>query len=522
MKKRIKIYYGYKKFKEKTFNYIPLRFIFATLITTLEVIAIIALVINLCIYIPYFSWVVVASVLITEIRIIASDDNPDYKIPWMFFVLTLPVIGLMLFIIFASRKLKPKFVRKLSVVKEKTYINNNIKVLEDIEKKDIYASNQARNICNIADTNVFKNAKLKYFSSGEQYFLNLVEDLKNASKFIYMEYFIIEEGKFWNTILDILVAKVKEGVDVKVIFDDIGCMQTLPGNYAKKLCKLGIEATTFSRLKGQADSEFNNRNHRKITVIDGYIGYTGGINLADEYINEYQRFGHWKDTGIRIEGEAVWEYTRLFLIDFVLNVKKVSEITYEIYPHVNNIKEKGFVVPFGDGPKPLYDHQIGKIVIQNMLASATKYAYMTSPYLIIDNDLCLSIENAALRGVDVKIIVPGIPDKKLVNDMTKSYYKRLMNAGVKIYEYKPGFIHAKTYIVDDKYAMVGTINLDYRSLVHHFENAIWIYDCECIKDIKKDVEETLEKSVKVLPSMLKTKLRNRIFRALVRVFAPLL
>ncbi len=157
-----------------------------------------------------------------------------------------------------------------------------------------------------------------------------------------------------------------------------------------------------------------------------------------------------------------------------------------------------------------------------MLASATKYAYMTSPYLIIDNDLCLSIENAALRGVDVKIIVPGIPDKKLVNDMTKSYYKRLMNAGVKIYEYKPGFIHAKTYIVDDKYAMVGTINLDYRSLVHHFENAIWIYDCECIKDIKKDVEETLEKSVKVLPSMLKTKLRNRIFRALVRVFAPLL
>ena len=337
-----------------------------------------------------------------------------------------------------------------------------------------------------------------------------------------MEYFIIEEGKFWNTILEILVAKVKEGVDVKVIFDDIGCMQTLPGNYAKKLCKLGIEATTFSRLKGQADSEFNNRNHRKITVIDGYIGYTGGINLADEYINEYQRFGHWKDTGIRIEGEAVWEYTRLFLIDFVLNVKKVSEITYEIYPHVNNIKEKGFVVPFGDGPKPLYDHQIGKIVIQNMLASATKYAYMTSPYLIIDNDLCLSIENAALRGVDVKIIVPGIPDKKLVNDMTKSYYKRLMNAGVKIYEYKPGFIHAKTYIVDDKYAMVGTINLDYRSLVHHFENAIWIYDCECIKDIKKDVEETLEKSVKVLPSMLKTKLRNRIFRALVRVFAPLL
>ena len=349
----------------------------------------------------------------------------------------------------------------------------------------------------------------------------MLEDLKKANKFIFLEYFIIEEGKFWDSILEVLKEKARLGLDVKVTFDDIGCMSTLPGDYAKQLKKFGIEAIPFSRMKGQADNEFNNRNHRKIVVIDGVIGYTGGINIADEYINEIERFGHWKDVGIRLEGEAVREFTKLFLIDFGINLKTPLNVPSDLYP-ICSIKEKGYVVPFGDGPKPLYERRVGKTIIQSILATATKYVYITTPYLIIDNELCVSIENAALRGVDVRIIVPHIPDKKIVFNMTRSFYKRFLDANVKIYEYEPGFIHAKTYIADDKYAIIGTINLDYRSLVHHFENGVWLYDCDCIRDLKNDIDSTLSKSIQITSKMIKTNIFNRIFRALVRIFAPML
>lgn len=299
-------------------------------------------------------------------------------------------------------------------------------------------------------------------------------------------------------------------------------MMTLPGDYYRRLRKSGIQAVAFSRLKGNADSEFNNRSHRKIMVIDGKIGYTGGINIADEYINEIEKFGHWKDTGIRLEGEAVWELTKLFLVDFGINMKKLPKEREDLYPEQPSIKEEGYIIPFGDGPSPIYRHRIGKSVIKNMLSGAIGYAWMTTPYLIIDNDLCSSIENAALRGVDVRIMVPHIPDKKLIFGMTKSYYSRLMEAGVKIYEYEPGFIHAKSYLVDDSYAMIGTINLDYRSLVHHFENGVWMYQCQAIKMLKKDMEDTLTRCMEVNKTMLKTTLIQRLIRAIVRIVSPLL
>lgn len=521
MKKTIKVSLG-NRVEERVIHYIPGRYIVAGLITLFEVLAIIGIVIALCIFVPYFYIAIYIATFACELKIIASNDNPDYKIPWMFFVLILPVVGLMLYLIFASRKLKKKYINRLKHLKNLGYKKDDSAEFDALAKQDELACSQAKMLCNIAETHLFTNTKQTYFSSGEEYFENLLIDLKKAKKFIYLEYFIIEEGVFWNSILEVLKEKVKEGVEVKVVFDDIGCMSTLPGNYSKILKKFGIEATPFSRLRGSADSEFNNRSHRKITVIDGLVGYTGGINIADEYINEIDRFGHWKDVGIKLEGEAVWELTKLFFIDFGINVKNAPEIKNELYPKTGDTKEKGFVVPFGDGPKPLYERRVGKSVIQNMLSSASKYVYITSPYLIIDNELCVSIENAALRGVDVRIVVPHIPDKKMVFNMTRSFYKRLMDAGVKIYEYKPGFIHAKTYIADDKYAMVGTINLDYRSLVHHFENGIWLYNCESIKDIKTDLLNTISKSIEVDQSMLKTSLFNRFFRALVRIFAPML
>lgn len=511
-----------KKTVQREIDYIPVRYIIAVFITLLEVFAVIGIVVALCYYIPYFYLAAWATEIFCVIRIIASDDNPDYKVPWLLFVLIIPIAGFMLYFMFYSRKLQNKYIKRLNNLKSHTYQQDDSELFSKLCEENPTAAAQAKMLCSIAETHLFTNTKQKYFPLGEDMHQCMLTDLVLAEKFIYMEYFIIEEGKFWNSILNILKKKAAVGVEVKVLYDDIGCMMTLPGDYHKTLKKYGIEATPFSRLRGNADSEFNNRSHRKIMVIDGKVGYTGGVNIADEYINEVVKFGHWKDTALRLEGEGVWELTKLFLIDFGINVRKLSESRNDLYPPQSNITEQGYVIPFGDGPHPIYKRRVGKSVIQNMLAGATRYAWMTSPYLIIDNDLCTDLENAALRGVDVKIIVPHIPDKKLIFGMTRSFYHRLMAAGVKIYEYEPGFVHAKSYLVDDAYAMIGTINLDYRSFVHHFENGVWMYKCDVTKSLKTDMADTLAKCIEVTPDMLKTNLLQRFIRAVVRIFAPML
>ena len=521
MKKKYKVRTG-KETIEREYNYIPVRYIIAVLITLFEILAIISIVVACCYYIPYFYIAAWITEIFCVIKIIASDDNPDYKVPWLLFVLILPIAGFMLYFLFYSRKLQKKFIRRLDELKRYRYERNQEKILGELECESAHASAQAKMLCSISSASVFKNTKQTYYPLGEDMWQAMLPDLEKAERFIFMEYFIIEEGTFWNSILDILKRKADEGVTVRVLYDDIGCMSTLPGDYHKQLAKFGIEAAPFSRLRGQADGEFNNRSHRKICIIDGKVGYTGGVNIADEYINEIERFGHWKDTAVRLEGEAVWELTRMFLADYGINTKKLPETKCELYPTQDEIRADGYVIPFGDGPHPLYERRVGKSVIQNMLASATKYMYMTTPYLIIDNELCQSIENAALRGVDVRIIVPHIPDKKLVFGMTRSFYHRLMKSGVKIYEYKSGFIHAKSYIADDEYAMIGTINLDYRSLVHHFENGVWMYKCASIKNIKADIDDTIAKSIEITPSMLKTGPFTRFVRSVVRIFAPML
>lgn len=506
---------------ERNVNYIPVRYIIAVLITLFEIVAIIGAVIALCYFVPYFYLAAWATQIGCVVKIISSDDNPDYKIPWLLFVLILPVAGFMLYFLFYSRKLQKKFLRRLKELKNSDYAKDDGALFEKLKLKNATAYSQAQMLCKISGGHLFSDTKQEYFPLGEDMHARLLTDLKNARSFIYMEYFIIEEGKFWNSILEVLQEKAAHGLDVRVVYDDIGCMSTLPGDYWKRLKKQGISATPFSRLKGNADSEFNNRSHRKITVIDGKIGYTGGVNIADEYINEIVRFGHWKDNGIRLEGEAVWELTRLFLFDYGINVKKLPQTSVELYPR-QDLTESGYLIPFGDGPRPIYDRRVGKSVVMNMLAGATKYAWITTPYLIIDNELCQSLENAALRGVEVKLILPHIPDKKLVFGMTRSFYPRLMSAGVEIYEYEAGFVHAKSYLVDDEYAMIGTINLDYRSLVHHFENGVWLYRTSCIKDLKADMQATLAKCIRVTDTMLKTNPLRRFFRSLVRIFAPLL
>ena len=506
---------------EREVNYIPVRFILAIVLAILETAAVIAAVMACSYYIPYFYILVWLTEIAVVIKIIASDDNPDYKIPWLMVVLLIPVAGFMMYFLFYDRKLQKRFVKRMNAMKSMGHKPDDSRLFAGLAEESLEAHNQAKMLCNISESHLYSDTKQAYFPLGEEMFARLLEDLRSAEKFIFMEYFISEEGRFWNSILEILKEKAAAGVEVKVVYDDIGCMMTLPGDYFRTLQSFGIDAAPFSALKGNADSEFNNRSHRKITVIDGRIGYTGGVNIADEYINEVVRFGHWKDVGLRLEGDAVKELTNLFLIDFGLNVRKMPEQMHDYFPEYT-VPEAGYLIPFGDGPAPIYNRRVGKSVIQNMLNQADRYMYIMSPYLIIDNELCQAIEDAALRGVTVKLILPHVPDKKIILEMARSFYKRLIDAGVEVYEYEPGFIHAKCYLADDEYAMVGTINLDYRSLVHHFENGVWMYRCQCLTAIKEDFGDTLEKCIRIDETKINWTLPQRFVRAALKVFAPML
>lgn len=421
---------------------------------------------------------------------------------------------------FYSRKLNKKQVKRIDTLTKQQIKKDDKQEFAEVSAEDEMIASQVVMLGKLSDSHIYGNTDIRYFPLGEQMFVAMVEDLKKAEKFILMEYFIIEGGLFWNTILEILKAKAASGVEVRVVYDDIGCMMTLPGNYFKRPAKFGIKAVPLAHLRGQANNEFNNRSHRKITVIDGKIGYTGGVNIADEYINHIEKHGHWKDVGIRLQGEAVNELTRLFLIDYGLNDKKVDDDFISYYGCVK-MTRRGYCIPFGDGPKPIYKRQIAKSIILNMLNQAKRYVYITTPYLIIDSELVQALENAAIRGIDVRIITPHIPDKKLVFMMTRSYYGELMKAGVKIYEYESGFVHAKTYLSDDKTAMVGTVNMDYRSLVHHFKNGVWIYNHAVLEDIKQDFLDTQDKSIQFDKSMLKENLGQKFIRAMVKVFSSL-
>lgn len=521
MKRKIRYKIDNKKFIEREVTYIPFRYILAFFITFLEVLLIIGFVFTLCYFVPYFYIAAYLTELGCVLHIISSNDSPDYKAPWLLFVLILPIVGFMLYFLFYSRKLPKKYLKRIDYLNNKSYEFNDENNFLSLKKQseDKYAVTNM--IKNIAGTHLFSNTKQKYYPLGELLFSDLLIDLKNAKKFIYMEYFIIEEGTFWNSILEVLKEKAKVGVDVRIIYDDIGCMTTLPPRYYKELSKFNILATPFYRLKGSADNEFNNRSHRKITVIDGHIGYTGGINIADEYINLKRRFGHWKDCGIRLEGPAVKELTRLFVFDYGINVKNSPTFPDKqvLYPNLE-FSSSGYLMPFGDGPNPVYKRRVAKTLIKSMIERANKFCYITTPYLIIDNDLCSSLESAALKGVDVKIILPHIPDKKIVFSLSRSYYDRLLSSGAKIYEYEKGFIHSKIYITDEE-VMIGTINLDYRSLAHHFENGVWAYNTSINSEILKDFNATIFDCIKIEKGDIKIGFIKRFLRSVIKIFAPL-
>lgn len=458
----------------------------------------------------------------TVIAIVNRSMSPESKVTWLI-VTFVPVFGPLLYLMFGERRLSKKELKQLQELNSIAFHENNGRQLHlQLQETDKSAYGIINALLHMdSNAEVYDQTDSQFFASGEEMWQQMLKDLKRAEKFIFLEYYIVEEGLMWDSMFEILEEKAAQGVEVKMLYDDIGCMVTLPGDYTVYLRSKGIDAHKFNKVIPRMTVAYNNRDHRKILVIDGQISYTGGINLADEYINHIERFGHWKDSGIRIDGPATQAFTRLFLMNWYINRGEISD--FDQYHLENQTRSgSGLCIPYGSGPKPIYQMKVGKIVYQNLINQAEDFVYITTPYLIIDYDLTEDIKNAAMRGVDVRIVTPHIPDKKLIQLVTRGAYPDLLSAGVRIFEYTPGFIHSKQMIVDDRFAAVGTINLDYRSLVHHYENAVLLYKTESIADIRKDFEEIFEQSQEIFSDTINLTWYQMMIKEVTQLFAPML
>ena len=471
----------------------------------------------------WLSALVIVSLYIgTILAIVNRNMPPESKVTWILFAVV-PVFGFLLYLMIGERRLSKKEIQQLEKMDSMKFREGNSYDLRvELKQENKSAFGIVKSLLSMDhNADVYDGTASQYFPLGEEMFEAMLDDLRSAKKFIFLEFYIIDPGLMWDRILEILVEKVQQGVEVKLLYDDIGCMATLPGDYTKRLRKMGIDAHKFNKVIPRMTVAYNNRDHRKILVVDGQVGYTGGINLADEYINHIVRFGHWKDGGVRLEGSAVKALTRLFLMNWYINRGEITDFDRYHFDS-QRVEGKGLYIPYGSGPKPIYKEQVGKAVYQNIINQAIDYVYITTPYLIIDYDLTEDIKNAAMRGVDIRIVTPFIPDKKLIQIVTRGAYPDLLEAGVKIYEYTPGFIHSKNVISDDELAVVGTINFDYRSLVHHYENAVLMYQTESIADIKQDFEDLFDVSKEISLETLQNSWYQRLLKEIMQLFAPLL
>lgn len=451
--------------------------------------------------------------------------NPANKLSWTFLILLSPVFGLLVYFLFGRSGLTKRTQRKMDAVNREVtaHLVRDEAAEEALKAQDVSVYNQSKYINDYAGFPLYRNTTTKYYECGEEMFPDMLDALRSAEHFIFLEYFIIHEGYMFQTIVDILEQKVKDGVEVRLIYDDVGCVSTLPPQYYKKLQAKGIKCAAFNPFRPVISVVMNNRDHRKIFVVDGKVGFTGGINLADEYINKIERFGYWKDTGIRIEGEGVWNLTTMFL-EMWNYITRSSEDYTAFKPSVYQkepFAQDGFVQPYGDSP---LDHEnVGENIYLNIIGRAKHYVYIFTPYLIIDNEMLTALCNAAKSGVDVRIVTPGVPDKKMVFLLTQSYYAPLIKNGVRIYQYTPGFLHAKCFVCDDEIATVGSVNLDFRSLYLHFECGVWMYQSKAVMQVKEDCLKTFSCSQEMTLDFCRNRnLFIRMLQSVMRLFAPLL
>lgn len=470
-----------------------------------------------------FNLVMLVLSVVAVFWIVGDESNPGYKIGWIIIVLAFVPFGGVAYLLLGGNHLSRTEQRKLRAMERRM----TQQLGEECSRSDSLAAvagddagRMARYLEKTSSCPVFGNTETRFYPLGDLCHEDILSALKAAEKYIFIEYFIIEEGVLWNSVLEVLKEKAAAGVEIRLIYDDIGSIFTLPADYPKRMEKLGIKCRVFNRIVPIISLRQNNRDHRKYMIIDGKVAFTGGINMADEYINAKERFGHWKDSAIRLEGDAVWSMTVSFLTMWDFTASQEEQISL-FRPAPSHGGYTGYVQPYHDCP---WDNEpVGQTVYLNLIHRAKKYVYITTPYLVIDYSLNMALTSAAKSGVDVRIITPHIPDKKTVFEVTRAYYKELLAAGVKIYEYEPGFIHSKNFVVDDHFATVGTVNMDYRSMFLHFENGVLLYDTPSVADIKEDFLCTQGKSIEItLEDCLRVPLYRRMIRAVLRVFATLL
>ncbi len=470
----------------------------------------------------YFYWGCVTVSFLAALWIMSRRMEPGYKIAWLIPILLMPVFGGLFYLLVGGNGVSRRTRREMEDINRRSReILAGDFHSDELMQSEERGAGQARYLEHYACCPVYSSTEVFYFSQGEYAFAQMLTELEKAEKYIFLEYFIIQEGVLWGSILDILRRKAQQGVDVRVIYDDVGCMYTLPRDYPAALERMGIKCRVFSPLVPVLSIRQNNRDHRKIMVIDGKAAFTGGMNLADEYINQIERFGHWKDSAVLLRGDAVWSMTVMFL-SMWSHYAGVEEAFEEFHPRKWKQKEgAGWVQPYTD--TPLDNEKVSQAVYLNLICKARHSIYITTPYLIVDEATNTALCNAAKCGVDVRIITPHIPDKRYVFEVTRAHYLPLLEAGVKIYEYTPGFIHAKNFVVDGEYATVGTVNLDYRSLFLHFENGVLLYHVPCIEDIQRDFLNTVEKSEEITLEKTRSKtVFGYLYRSVLRVFAPLM
>lgn len=506
--------------KKGFFKLIFSRFFMILLLIALQIFILASIYIHFEESSPYFNIFFGLLTAASIIWLFNCDMDSTAKLTWMIIFFVFPVPGTILFVLTQTDFGHYAIKRRVSeLIREtKNLIPQDTSVMEDVQLTYSGTDDLCRYINRTGCFPIYTNTETVFLASGEEKFAAVLEELEKAKNFIFMEYFIIDEGYMWGKILEMLKKKAAEGVEIRVMYDGMCEMSTLTPDYPKRMAELGVKCKDFSPVTPFLSTYYNYRDHRKILVIDGKIAFTGGINFADEYINRRERFGHWKDSAVMLKGEAVRSFTLMFLQMWNIS-EKAPEWEKWLAP-VHSEQCGGFVMPYADCP--LDDEKVGENVYIDILNRATSYVHIMTPYLILDSKLENAIKYAAQRGIDVKIILPGIPDKKTAFALAKTHYKGLTKAGVRLYEYTPGFVHSKVFVCDDEKAVVGTINLDYRSLYHHFECAAYMYRTGCIHDIEEDFAETLKKCREVTADTIKKeKFYYKITGQILKFVAPL-
>ena len=472
-------------------------------------------------YMAYFygGFAVISGLVV--FHLVNQRGDPTVKLTWIVLVMAVPVVGVALYF-FVQTDLGHRMIhRRLEKLHRDSavYVLRQESLIRKLEKEEPEFASLAKYSTSLGYP-PYEGCEAEYFPLGDDMFPRLLEELEKARSFIFLEFFIVDEGLMWGKVLDVLQRKVRQGVEVRLLYDGTCALFNLPYHYPREMRELGIQCKMFSPIRPIVSTSYNNRDHRKIVVIDGHTAFTGGVNLADEYINVRFRFGHWKDTAVLIRGAAVRSFTHMFLE--MWNVDQRQE-DFQRYLNVScpPLPDSGYVMPYADSP--LDDERVGELVYMDMLNRAHRYVHIMTPYLILDHDMITALTFAAKRGVEVVLILPHVPDKKYAFALAKTHYRELLNAGVQIWEYTPGFVHAKVFVSDDKKAVVGTINLDYRSLSLHFECAAYLCGVPAVADIERDVQNTLKRCQRInLAALKQTPFLTRLAGWLLKLLAPLM